>query len=100
MTDLTDLTDDDFAVLLDALEAWERKDFAAQIMGDVMAATLFKPDDTQGQARFQAARDEERLKYEREQRVRKERSVLLRAKLIAVRNTRRVDEVERAVNRS
>jgi hypothetical protein len=84
--DLPELDDDDLAVLGEALEAWEHKDAASEIFGDMLEAFA-------GGHRTVASLHESRAKEKadalRERTIRKERSVLLRAKLIAIRKRRR-----------
>lgn len=90
------LTDDDIAVLLEALEAWESKDFGSQIMASLLGRMISR-DDPASRAAIEAAETREEQKYKHEQQVRKERSVRLRAKLLDLRSTRAIDSVIRHI---
>jgi hypothetical protein len=94
------LTDDDLDTLVDALEAWESKDFGGEMLGDLVGAMVFsKSGDPNEKARYEADMETERKKRERARAHRKERSVLLRAKLLTIRNERRVARVASAINK-
>lgn len=96
MTDwLPELGDDDLATLLEALEAWEVKDSGGDFMMDMFSEVITR-DDPRARAAIADKVSEMKLKREREKTVRKERSVLLRAKLLTLRARRRV---ERTVQR-
>jgi len=89
---LPELTDDDLNALFEALEAWESKDFGGEIMGELLAATMFRGDPAT-RADFDRSQREDKQKRERAKALRKERSVLLRAKLLTLRDRRRVEDV-------
>lgn len=92
MTDwLPELDDDDLATLIEALEAWEHKDAAVEMFGDVVGALIDDKRDPAASARFKTERDREKLTHARARAVRKERSILLRAKLLMLRDRRRVE---------
>ncbi len=107
MTDwIPELDDDDLNTLVagvpmvaayrvDALEAWESKDQAAEMFGEIMDSVLGAQDPRAATA-LGDRRQTERQRQAREKRVRKERSVLLRAKLLTLRNRRRVERSIRA----
>jgi hypothetical protein len=95
MTDkdwLPELDDDDLAVLVEALEAWESKDAAGEMFDDVveMIVTGGEPG---GHARMREERRIQKLDRDRAKKQRKERSILLRAKLLTLRDRRRVERV-------
>jgi len=93
MTDwLPELIDDDLDTLIEALEAWETKDMASEMMGDVLD-TIVVIGDTRAKAQLAEQRRTEKVKRTKEANQRKERSVLLRAKLLTLRNRRRVESV-------
>jgi hypothetical protein len=79
-----DLTMSDLDLLLEAVEIWEKESEQREFMGDMMAVALAR-DEAQWE-RLQAKRDEVALAREQENRRRKERGVLLRAKLITLRD--------------
>jgi len=88
----SDLTDDDLTTLVEALEAWESKDTAGEMFGD-MIAMMFTKDDPVQKAKFESELSADRVKRDRAKAIRKERSIILRAKLLFLRNSRRVDDV-------
>lgn len=89
---LPELADDDLDTLIEALEAWESKDIA----GDMMV-TLFDSVLTQkhGEMPPQVAKERytENLRREAAKKLRKERSVMLRAKLLTIRDRRRAQRM-------
>lgn len=88
MTDWTpELADDDLDTLMDALEAWESKDLSGEIMGS-MFDSLFTSKAGPMPANIVADRAREQRERESAKRLRKERSVLLRAKLLMIRDRR------------
>ncbi len=96
MTDwIPELDDDDLNTLVDALEAWESKDQAAEMFGDIVDTVLGANDPRAAHALADRRRDSQQ-QARREKSVRKERSILLRAKLLTLRNRRRVEGTIRA----
>jgi len=91
---LPELADDDLDVLLEALEAWESKDVAGDMMTDILDSVLTRQH---GGMPLNVAADRERDKLKKAQakKWRKERSVLLRAKLIQIRDRRRAEHLTR-----
>src|ERR1700738_4742882 len=96
---MPELGDDDLDVLMEALEAWEAKDVSGDIMVAVIDGMMSRshgpmPPDIAEKRRV------DKLNAERDKRTRKERSVLLRAKLLTIRDRRRADHmVEGALGR-
>ncbi len=92
------LTDDDLDTLMEALEAWEVKDSAGEMLSDVleMAITGKQPGEDVAWAAQRRAQKQQLAKARTS---RKERSVLLRAKLLTMRQQRSVDQVEAAMHR-
>jgi hypothetical protein len=89
MTDwMPELTDEDLAVLMEAVEAWESKDFAGEMMGDLVGAMMTR-NDPEGKAKYDEQRGKEKAERERVRTARKEAGVMLRAKLLTLRNRRR-----------
>ena len=92
---MADLTNADLDVLIEAVEAWESKDSLGEFMGDMVEAMV---GPREGPEREEWLRKRAHDKQERQQktteakRVRKERSILLRAKLIALRDRAEVDD--------
>lgn len=95
---IPELQDDDLEVLLEALEAWESKDVFGDAMGDLMGSLLTRGDPI---ARSQLEHERDRDKAQRAQakKLRKDRSVLLRAKLITIRDRRHAEALERSALR-
>lgn len=89
---LPELTDDDLGTLIDALEAWESKDQAGEMLGDVLGAMLTR-DDPRAKHELEQRMRSDQLMRDRAKGMRKERSVMLRAKLLTLRNRRRVDSL-------
>lgn len=92
---LPELSDDDLAALMDALEAWETKDQAHEMFGDVVEMIVTKGDPS-SHADLREQRRKEKVTRDRERAIRKERSVLLRAKILTLRERRRVEHVVRS----
>lgn len=97
-TDPLDITDDDVTVLCEALEAWETKDFAGAMMGDILEMVMADKGDPLAKTKMAEAREKEKALRKREERMRKERSIVLRAKLLQWRAARGVDQISREVS--
>lgn len=99
---MDELTEDDLNTLVEALEAWEHKDAAGEIMADIFAMAMMGRGDPASPRMLEALAEQERaqLKRERMKANRKERSVILRAKLLQIRNGRRVVAVQRGLDGS
>jgi len=93
---MPDITDDDIAVLVEALESWESKDAFSDAMGELFSAVICK-DDPVAKAKMEDSRRTEKIARERAKTLRKERSIILRAKLLTLRERRRVEDVTRSV---
>jgi hypothetical protein len=88
---LPELTDDDLTTLAEAMEAWESKDLSGEMLGDVLGAMLVDRRDVTAKAKYEEEHAREQLKRDRVKAVRKERSVVIRAKLLTLRERRRVE---------
>ncbi len=86
--DETNLTTNDLNVLLDALDAYERKDMAGDMMGDLVGMMMNKEDTIEEKA---ATLESERQKRVGRDRAIKEQSILLKGKLIKLRNKIQVE---------
>jgi len=80
-----ELTRADYDTLIEALEAWENKDASADILDTILTPMLTRglggmPPEMRAEREYQKSRQME------EKAIRKERSVLLRAKLIQIRD--------------
>lgn len=91
-----ELTDEDFNLLSDALEAWENRNLPGEMMGDILTMMIGRSE--KDIAALDAAKEKERAKRDREKRVNKERSIRLRAKLLAIRDRRGIDRLESSLS--
>lgn len=94
MTDLLEIDDADIDILCDALEAWENKDMAVNMMADLMESVMADRNE-RASASFANARAATKDKADREKRERKSASVILRAKLLTIRAGRSADSALR-----
>jgi hypothetical protein len=85
------LTIADITTLVEALEAWETKDLAGEIMSVTLTAMLIPP----GPEREQAKRDHERQREDElvKRKWRKEQSVILQGKLLHLRDSIFADQL-------
>jgi hypothetical protein len=81
-----DFTRQDLDILFDAVERWEQDDMSSEIMG-AMLEGIMSDRSPEVQAKLQAAREEREFKRKAAQRQRKERAVLIKAKLIALKDS-------------
>lgn len=85
------LTNQDVNTLIEALDAWEQSGFAGQLMGDMFAGMLCK--DESAMEKMKAERERSNAEYERKVRAKKERSIILKAKLLQLRDSIEVDSL-------
>lgn len=83
---MNDLTNQDLWVLMEALEAWENKDDSSEMIG-VLLDSIVVPK-FENRERLKKQIEEKQAKLAAAKRERKERSVMLRAKLITIRDGR------------
>jgi hypothetical protein len=88
-----ELTRDDLNVLLEAVESWERKDDAGDLMSMIVDGTIGKMASPEAVAEMAAIRAAEKEEKAAAKRNRKERSVLLRAKLLQIRDAQTAAEM-------
>ena len=86
--DSTPFTLDDLEVLMEAMEAWENKDFGGDLMADVVTALLVKKSDPEYD-RINHEREVQKAQAATEKATRKERSILLRAKIVGLKDAAR-----------
>jgi hypothetical protein len=79
------LTTQDLNDLIDAVELWERKGEEGKMLGLMLAGLMVKDDA--GRERLLADDKAREQKEERSRRQRKDRGILLRAKLIQLRDS-------------
>ena len=89
-----DFTIEDFDLLIEAVKAWESN--SGKLVGEMFSAMLGPKPGTPDFHTFQAMRKEENAKERREEKLRSERSVILRAKLIQARDSLTADRVTSA----
>jgi hypothetical protein len=88
-----ELTRDDLNVLLEAVESWERKDDAGDLMTMIVDGTIGRMASPEAVAEMAAIRAVEKEEKAAAKRNRKERSVLLRAKLLQIRDAQTAAEM-------
>lgn len=86
-----ELTRQDLDVLIEAVEAWESKDLAGDMMESMLTSMMCKSE--QDVEKHKSEFEKRQEKRESARRVRKERSVVLRAKLIGLRDSMDADRV-------
>ena len=79
---MAELTTDDISMLLEALTAWEDKDFSGMMIGTLIGGML-----TDDKEKAKRDREVELVKYNEAKKVRQERSILLKAKLIGMKDS-------------
>jgi hypothetical protein len=82
----TGITKQDFTLLLEAIEVWEKEDTGPPIMAHVMVGMLNRGDQD-AQDRIESLMNKRQAAADAERRMRKERGVMLRAKLITLRDS-------------
>jgi len=80
-----DLSKDDYNILIEALDSWVKRDFSGKMFGDIMTAVLFKGDE-EGMAKIKEEREAEKAKQKEQEKRDEEIAVLLKSKLILMRN--------------
>lgn len=88
---MTDLTKQDLEMLIEAVEAWESKDAAAQLMDSMLGSLVCKNDEDR--KRFEEKQEQKAMARNEHKKMRKERSIILRAKLIAMRDSANADKL-------
>lgn len=85
------LTEQDLDILIEAVEAWENKDLAGDMMFDLITSSLTDRKDPAAKAQLEEERNERIRTKEQQRRRRKEQSILLRAKLIQMLDAQRAN---------
>lgn len=81
-----EFTKQDLDVLFEAVEKWEQEDMAGEMMGMILEG-MVGDRSPEAQAKMKAEREERERKRKIAQRQRKERGVLLRAKLVMLKDS-------------
>lgn len=97
---MNNLTAKEIDNLIDALEAWEDKNSTGELLGDLMGAMLFNDAPPEVKEKFKRERDIERQKREYDKRERKETSLLLKAKLVQIKQSLTIDMANEVLNKS
>jgi hypothetical protein len=87
---LPEIDDVDLQTIMEALEAWERKDDAGTLVSAILELSVAGRDPVE-RAIAERRLQESKAQAEADQRMRKERSVMLRAKLLHLRDRRRAE---------
>lgn len=87
-------TRDEFDVLIEAMDAWERGDSGGEIMANLLYSMARRGADAEGRAEIDRLRAKEKIERAAAQRIRKDRAILLKAKLITLRNAATTDQLE------
>ena len=80
-----ELLKEDYDILIEALDAWVKRDFSGKMLGDLMTAFMFKGDE-EGMAKMKREREIKIMKQKEEEKRDQEIAVLLKSKLILIRN--------------
>ena len=78
--------------LVEALETWERGDFSGRLMGSLLKGMIGKDAPQEVRDEWDKREREEKEKEEREARQRKDAAIMLKAKLVMMKQQRSIDE--------
>jgi hypothetical protein len=93
---LTELTRQDLDDLIDAVESWETAGQSGEMVADLLGAVIVSGDaNPRTKAEIEKAAKERKRRYEIKTRLRKDRSIMLRAKLIQIRDGVQADALLR-----
>ena len=81
-----ELTEQELTLLIEATEAWENKDSGQEIMFSLLDSMVTDKMPPEKKAEVERERLERRRKAEADKKIRKERSIMLRAKLLQMRD--------------
>lgn len=93
----TEFTKQDVDVLFEAVEKWEQDDMGGEIMGAMFEGLFIDKASPEAIAKMEAEREERGRKKSAARRQRKERGVLLRAKLVMIKDAIEADDFKRSV---
>lgn len=89
------LTTSELTILIEALKSWENKDFAGDLMGDMFSTLLIDPKKhPEEAAKMKIEREEKQRKRDQEKADREEQSIIIKAKLIQLRQRTKQAEFE------
>jgi hypothetical protein len=88
-----EIENDDIDVLLEALTAWESKDFGTDIMFSLMGSIFVDKKDPEAKAKHDESERQRKATAEQESKMRKETSVLLKAKLIKLKQSIAIESI-------
>jgi len=87
---MDELSIDEIRVLIDAMDAWEDKDFSGELLTSMLESLL--PIGNREKSTIEMERKLRRDKMISDKANRKDRSVLIKAKLIMILDKKRVEE--------
>jgi len=82
----SEFTRQDLDVLFEAVEAWEREDKGPGLMGALLTGMVGESASDEGKSQMERSMEQKQKEADHERKMRKERGVLLRAKLITLRD--------------
>lgn len=86
------LTRQDLDTLIEAVEAWEREDAFGDMMGDMLTSLVCR-DDPIAKAKIEEERAKQKIERDQKRTTKKERGIMLRAKLIQLRDSADADRL-------
>lgn len=93
-----ELTESDYELLLEAVKCWESKDSNSAVMGE-MLGVMFGRGKDKSDDEYKREMEQRMSKAEKAGQMKAERGVILRAKLIQLRNSLAADKIlETAAN--
>ncbi len=81
-----ELTKDEYNILIEATDCWVSKDFGEGLVGSLMTGMMSKDASPEIVQKMKEKDKEERLERESKKQVRKERAIILKAKLLKLRD--------------
>ena len=91
-----ELTRQDMDLLIEAVECWEKKDVEGSVVGSLLGAMFCRTEEDK--EHYKREQEKQKAERDRSSRTTKERSILLRSKLIAMRDSVDADRFLEASN--
>lgn len=88
-----ELTVQDLEVLVEAMTAWEEKDFAGEMLGDLFGAIMSDKLTEEGKKKLEEEKKEKNILREKQKKVRKEQSIMIKAKLLSLKTKLEVETI-------
>lgn len=83
---LDEITEQEVNVLIEAVDAWVDKDFGHSIMTDMITMMLSDGASPEAKEKIKRTKEDERNKAKQEKTLRKEQAIMLKAKLLKIRD--------------